>query len=98
MPRKCLYENSFLPAAQHSIAITQKCSSYAIFLEWFLLAKPIARGVDCMFAGGLSKLAAFLAERAMGGAGLIVTGGISPNSAGVVYPLAAKLTSQREAR
>lgn len=48
--------------------------------------------------GGLSKLAAFFAERAMGGAGLMVTGGIAPNRAGTVYPLAAKLTSSREAR
>lgn len=48
--------------------------------------------------GGLSKLAAFFAERAMGGAGLMVTGGISPNRAGTVYPMAAKLTTSREAR
>lgn len=48
--------------------------------------------------GGLSKLAAFFAERAMGGVGLMVTGGIAPNRAGTVYPMAAKLTSSREAR
>lgn len=34
----------------------------------------------------------------MGGAGLMVTGGIAPNRAGTVYPMAAKLTSSREAR
>ena len=33
--------------------------------------------------GGYSKLAKFYAERARGGVGLIVTGGISPNRAGV---------------
>ena len=31
--------------------------------------------------GGYSKLAEFYAERARGGVGLIVTGGISPNRA-----------------
>lgn len=54
--------------------------------------------LPCHAGGGLSKLAAFFAERAMGGAGLMVTGGIAPNRAGTVYPLAAKLTSSREAR
>ncbi|CAM9462767.1 unnamed protein product, partial [Sphacelaria rigidula] len=48
--------------------------------------------------GGLSQLAAFFAERARGGAGLMVTGGISPNRVGAVYPMAAKLTTSREAR
>ncbi|CAM9605608.1 unnamed protein product, partial [Discosporangium mesarthrocarpum] len=48
--------------------------------------------------GGLTELAAFFAERAMGGVGLMVTGGISPNRAGTVYPFAAKLTNRGEAR
>lgn len=48
--------------------------------------------------GGLSKLAAFFAERARGGAGLMVTGGIAPNRAGTVYPMAAKLTNSRGVR
>jgi 2,4-dienoyl-CoA reductase (NADPH2) len=43
-------------------------------------------------------MAAFYAERARGGVGLIVTGGISPNSAGRGYPFAAKMTSDGEAR
>ncbi|CAN0385209.1 unnamed protein product [Pylaiella littoralis] len=51
-----------------------------------------------VLGGGLSKLAAFFAERAMGGVGLMVTGGIAPNRAGTVYPMAAKLTSNRETR
>ncbi|HRF37183.1 MAG TPA: hypothetical protein PK198_00220 [Saprospiraceae bacterium] len=32
--------------------------------------------------GGMEKMAAFYAERAAGGVGLIVTGGIAPNRAG----------------
>ena len=44
------------------------------------------------------KLAAYLAERARGGAGLIVTGGFAPNVEGTLYPLASKLTTQREAK
>jgi 2,4-dienoyl-CoA reductase (NADPH2) len=42
------------------------------------------------------KLAAYLAERAAGGAGLIVTGGIAPNVAGWVAPFAGKLSARRE--
>ncbi len=42
------------------------------------------------------KLAAYLAERPAGGAGLIVTGGIAPNVAGWVAPFAGKLSSRRE--
>lgn len=37
------------------------------------------------------KLAAYFAERARGGVGLIVTGGIAPNVAGWVAPLSGKL-------
>ncbi|RQM15963.1 hypothetical protein DD237_004221 [Peronospora effusa] len=44
----------------------------------------------------LTRLAAFFAERAKGNVGLIVTGGIAPNRAGRVSPLAAKLTTYRE--
>ena len=42
------------------------------------------------------RLAAYFAERARGGAGLIVTGGVAPNRAGWLAPFAAKLTSRRE--
>ena len=42
------------------------------------------------------KLAAYLAERARGGAALIVTGGFAPNLEGTLYPGASKLTSRRE--
>lgn len=41
---------------------------------------------------GFARLAAFFAERARGGVGLIVTGGFSPNLAGRGYPHAAQLS------
>jgi 2,4-dienoyl-CoA reductase (NADPH2) len=41
---------------------------------------------------GFERLAAFYAERARGGVGLIVTGGIGPNKEGAVHPHAAILT------
>jgi 2,4-dienoyl-CoA reductase (NADPH2) len=44
----------------------------------------------------LERLAAYFAERAKGGVGLIVTGGIAPNWSGKAYPKAAKLTNHRE--
>jgi 2,4-dienoyl-CoA reductase (NADPH2) len=47
---------------------------------------------------GYQKMAAFFAERARGGVGLIVTGGIAPNRAGWTGPFANKLTSSSEAR
>lgn len=43
------------------------------------------------------KLAAYLAERARGGAGLIVTGGYAPNRSGRLAPLASKLANRVEA-
>lgn len=46
---------------------------------------------------GFVRMAAFYAERARGGAGLIVTGGIAPNAEGVVMPGAASLTSEKHA-
>ena len=42
------------------------------------------------------RLAAYFAERARGGAGLIVTGGIAPNRAGWTAPFAGKLASRWE--
>jgi 2,4-dienoyl-CoA reductase (NADPH2) len=42
------------------------------------------------------KLAAYFAERARGGVGLIVTGGIAPNVTGWVGPFAGKLSARRE--
>lgn len=45
---------------------------------------------------GFDRLAAFYAERARGGAGLIVTGGIAPNVEGGVFQHAAKMTNDDE--
>ncbi|WP_299792246.1 NADPH-dependent 2,4-dienoyl-CoA reductase [uncultured Shewanella sp.] len=42
--------------------------------------------------GGFEKLAAFYRERALGGVGLIVTGGISPNLRGRLAPNACQLS------
>lgn len=47
--------------------------------------------------GGYEKMAVFYGERAKGGVGLIVTGGIAPNVAGWVSPFASKLTNSRTA-
>ncbi|AWL11800.1 2,4-dienoyl-CoA reductase (NADPH) [Saliniradius amylolyticus] len=47
---------------------------------------------------GFDKLAAFYAERAAGGVGLIVTGGISPNRQGWVFPFASRMATKREAK
>ncbi|WP_433009276.1 FAD-dependent oxidoreductase [Kribbella sp. CA-294648] len=49
-------------------------------------------------AKDLPKLAAYFAERARGGVGLIVTGGYAPNRTGWLTPFGSKLTSRREAR
>jgi 2,4-dienoyl-CoA reductase (NADPH2) len=45
----------------------------------------------------LPKLAAYFAERARGGVGLIVTGGYAVNRTGWLLPLAGKMTTAREA-
>ncbi|MAG75740.1 MAG: NADPH-dependent 2,4-dienoyl-CoA reductase [Colwelliaceae bacterium] len=42
--------------------------------------------------GGFSKLAAFYEERAKGGCGLIVTGGVSPNTRGRVAPFGSEMS------
>ncbi|MBC3957974.1 NADPH-dependent 2,4-dienoyl-CoA reductase [Pseudomonas triticifolii] len=47
--------------------------------------------------GGFERMAAYFAERARGGVGLMVTGGIAPNEEGGVYDGAAKLTTPEEA-
>ncbi len=46
---------------------------------------------------GFEKMAAFYARRAVGGVGLIVTGGIAPNIAGWVAPFSARMTTQKHA-
>ncbi|TBV03778.1 NADPH-dependent 2,4-dienoyl-CoA reductase [Phytopseudomonas dryadis] len=47
--------------------------------------------------GGFERMAAYFAERARGGVGLMVTGGIAPNEEGGVYAGAAKLSTPEEA-
>jgi len=49
-------------------------------------------------AGDFPKLAAYFAERAAGGVGLIVTGGFSPNMIGWLKPFSGKLSWPWEAR
>ena len=46
---------------------------------------------------GFEKMAAFYAERARGGVGIIVTGGIAPNLEGAVGPGAGKMSTPEEA-
>ncbi len=47
---------------------------------------------------GFERMAAFYARRAIGGVGLIVTGGIAPNRAGWVAPFSARMTSHKHAK
>lgn len=47
--------------------------------------------------GGFERMTAYFAERARGGVGLMVTGGIAPNKEGGVYKGAAKLSTPEEA-
>ena len=46
---------------------------------------------------GFNRMAAFYAERAAGGVGLIVTGGIAPNSRAAPWPGGSKMTTTEEA-
>ena len=47
---------------------------------------------------GMERLAAFYAERARGGAALIVTGGFSPNDAGELSPHRAQMSSPQDSK
>lgn len=47
---------------------------------------------------GFERMAAFYAERAKGGAGLIVTGGVAPNRQGWVAPFGIRMTRRSHAR
>ncbi|PCJ88698.1 MAG: NADPH-dependent 2,4-dienoyl-CoA reductase [Flavobacteriales bacterium] len=46
---------------------------------------------------GFERMAAYFAERAAGGVGLIVTGGVAPNREGWVKPFSARLTKNSHA-
>ena len=47
---------------------------------------------------GIDRIAAYYAERAKGGVGLIVTGGISPNIQGWTGPFAARMSTAKHAK
>ena len=47
---------------------------------------------------GIDKIAAYYAERAKGGVGLIITGGISPNIQGWTGPFAARMSTKKHAK
>jgi 2,4-dienoyl-CoA reductase (NADPH2) len=47
---------------------------------------------------GLERISAYYAERAKGGVGLIVTGGISPNIQGWTGPFAARMSTKKHAK
>ena len=47
---------------------------------------------------GIDKIATYYAERAKGGVGLIVTGGISPNIQGWTGPFAARMATKKHAK
>jgi len=49
-----------------------------------------------MEENGMQKMAAFLAERAKGEVGLIITGGYAPNSAGLIEPGGPMLTDRAQ--
>ncbi|WP_435263601.1 FAD-dependent oxidoreductase [Tenacibaculum sp. nBUS_03] len=47
---------------------------------------------------GIEKIATYYAERAKGGVGLIVTGGISPNIQGWTAPFSARMSTRKHAK
>lgn len=47
---------------------------------------------------GIERIARYYAERAKGGVGLIVTGGISPNIQGWTGPFAARMSAKKHAK
>ena len=49
-------------------------------------------------ARDIDRLAAYFAERARGGVGLVITGGYAPNRTGWLLPFAAQMVSSAEAR
>ncbi len=49
-------------------------------------------------AGYIDRLAAYFAERARGGVGLIITGGYAPNRTGWLLPFASEMVSTAQAR
>ena len=57
---------------------------------------PWLMGDDPHHGDDMERMARYFQERAEGGVGLMVTGGISPNSVGIVGPFASKMTNRDE--
>ena len=57
---------------------------------------PWLMGNDPHHDDDMERMAAYFQERAKGGVGLMVTGGISPNKVGIVGPFASRLTNEKE--
>lgn len=57
---------------------------------------PWLMGDDPHHTNDLERMARYFQERAEGGVGLMVTGGISPNAVGIVGPFASKMTNHGE--
>ena len=74
--------------------------------RWISASPPCATGsiMGSMHTGledrarDIDRLAAYFAERARGGVGLIITGGYAPNRTGWLLPFAAQMLSSSEAR
>lgn len=60
-----------------------------IILPWLM-------GKDPQHANDMERMGLYFQERAKGGVGLMVTGGISPNKVGVVGPFASQMTTHDE--
>src|SRR5690554_2702384 len=65
-------------------------------LKYRVLMRSMHTGLEER-PNGFERMAAYFAERARGGVGLMVTGGIGPNEEGGVYAGAAKLSTPEEA-
>ena len=79
------YPNLFRPLALGPVTLPNRILMGSMHTQ--LEARP----------GGLERLAAFYAERARGGAALIVTGGFSPNDAGNLGPHRAQFSTAEDA-
>lgn len=81
-----MYQNLLRPASVHGVSLRNR-----------VLMGSMHTGLEDR-AADFPKLASYLAERAKGGVGLIVTGGIAPNLRGWVKPFAGKLSWPWEVR
>ena len=81
-----LYPNLLSPLRLGPITLPNRVVMGAMHLGWETQA------------GGPERLAAFYAERARGGVGLIVTGGIAPNTEGCIAEPGSQLATESEVR